>query len=89
MNSEERAHAGQLVSELAHELKTPIAAIRGFAELLGARDDDATRREASVQILAGATRLSRAVDELLDAFLADPELPVRFARARVKGARGD
>jgi two-component system, NtrC family, sensor histidine kinase HydH len=89
VNSEDRAQAGQLVSDLAHELKTPIAAIRGFAELLEARDDEATRREASVQILTGVTRLSEAIDELLAAFLADPELPLRLAQARVKGAGAD
>ena len=80
---------GEMISELAHDLKTPIAAIKGFAELLRVRDDDATRQEASVQILAGATRLSDAVDELLETFLVDPQLAAGLARARAKGARAE
>jgi signal transduction histidine kinase len=82
VNEDRRRTAETLVSALAHELKTPLAAIKGFAELLAARDDEATRREASKQILAGATRLSHTIDEILEAFLDDAELPIRLAAAR-------
>ena len=55
------------LSALAHELRTPLAAIRGFAELLQARDDERTRVEASARIMEAAERLSTAIDALLAA----------------------
>jgi len=73
-----------LISDLAHELRTPISAIAGFAELLQARDDDRLRHEAADQILAGSSRLSRFVDELVATFEADHELAVRFTQARAR-----
>jgi len=50
---------------LAHDLKTPITVIVGYAELLAIRDDEETRTRAVEQILAAAQRLSAAVDEWL------------------------
>lgn len=62
------------LSSLAHDLKTPIAVIRGYAELLALRDDDATREEAAAQILKAAYRLSELVDEALPASADDVDL---------------
>jgi CheY-like chemotaxis protein len=53
------------LSALAHELKTPIAIIAGYAELVGARSDEETRLAAAEQIAAAAKRLSTAVDRLV------------------------
>jgi len=80
--------AAVAVSELAHELRTPLAAIVGFAELLRARDDERLRLEAADQILAGTTRLSRVVDEFVTVFEADPELAARFFDVRARTALG-
>jgi CheY-like chemotaxis protein len=59
------------LSSLAHDLKTPIAVICGYAELLALRDDDATRDEAAAQILQAAYRLSELIDEALPASADD------------------
>ena len=55
-----------LVANVSHELKTPVAAIRGFLELM---EDDAMHPEARREFLslmdAEAARLQRLVDEQL------------------------
>jgi signal transduction histidine kinase len=60
-----------LISSLAHELRTPLAVVVGYAELLRTRDDPAVRKEASERILEAAERLSRALDDLLVVFALD------------------
>jgi signal transduction histidine kinase len=72
----------ELISDLGHELKTPIAVIGGYAELIGARADEHTRREASVQIQAAAQRLTAAVDDLLQAIERDAALATALLAAR-------
>lgn len=74
----------ELISELAHELKTPIAVIAGYAELIGARDDERTRVDASVQIQAATERLSRAVDALLEDVQRDSDLAAALLTSRVR-----
>jgi len=82
--SSDDTQVADLISELAHELRTPIAAISGFAELLRIRDDDRLRHEAADQILAGTSRLSRFVNELVATFEADHELAARFIEGRAR-----
>ena len=72
----------ELISDLGHELKTPIAVIGGYAELIGAREDERTRLEASAQIHAAAERLTAAVDDLLQAIERDPALATALLTAR-------
>lgn len=55
----------QLLSELAHQLNTPISVIVGFAELLEHRSSEATTREAANHIREAAERLRSTVDQLL------------------------
>jgi CheY-like chemotaxis protein len=51
---------------LAHELRTPLSVIAGYAELLAIRDDDETRREAAAGISKAVARLGTLVDELAE-----------------------
>jgi CheY-like chemotaxis protein len=53
------------LAELAHDLKTPITVILGYAYLLATRDDEETRTTAAHQITAAAHRLTAAIDSLL------------------------
>lgn len=55
----------ELRSALAHELRTPLSVIVGYAELLGARSDEETRLEAARMIKEAADRISATLDELL------------------------
>jgi signal transduction histidine kinase len=75
------------LSSLAHELKTPLAVIAGFAELLAVREDERTRREGTAQIIEASRRLASALDDLLEAISAEnSDLVGRLADA-VAGER--
>src|SRR5207248_6612740 len=58
----------QFVSSVSHELKTPLTAIRMFAEMLGMRpgSDPGLRQEYLDTIVNESERLSRLVDNVLD-----------------------
>jgi len=58
----------QAISNLAHELRTPLAVIIGYAELLRLRDDEETRKEAPERIVTAAQELGWVVDDLLTVF---------------------
>jgi signal transduction histidine kinase len=60
-----------ILSSLAHELKTPLTVIKGFAELLVARDDERTRKEAAARIMQASQQLSIVIDDLLAGVAAD------------------
>jgi two-component system phosphate regulon sensor histidine kinase PhoR len=55
------------VANVSHELKTPLAAIRGYAETLrdGALDEPATARRFTERILDQCRRLQELLDDLL------------------------
>jgi two-component system sensor histidine kinase QseC len=56
----------RFTADAAHELRTPIAAIRAQAQVaMGAGDDAAERTHALQSTLAGCDRASRLVDQLL------------------------
>jgi CheY-like chemotaxis protein len=60
------AIGAETVSQLAHRLRTPLAVIAGYAELLRIRTDEETRTEAPVRIQVAADRLTTAIDEVLE-----------------------
>jgi CheY-like chemotaxis protein len=57
-----------------HDLKTPLAVIAGYAELLRDRNDERTRSEAIKRILEGVERLRSELDALA-ARLTDAPTP--------------
>jgi two-component system sensor histidine kinase CreC len=64
---EGKAYVEEMATNLSHELKTPLAAIRGSAELLEgpASDDPAARARFLTNIQTEVARLDRLVSEVL------------------------
>jgi len=62
-----RRHEQRFASEVAHELRTPIARMRGRAELAlrAGPGGDEERAEALASVVAEVDRLTRAIDALL------------------------
>lgn len=61
-----KAHVEKVSQLLAHEVKSPIAAIRGASELLQDEADPAHRARLQANIAQEAERLQRIVDGVLD-----------------------
>lgn len=68
----------RVVRQLAHEIRNPLAGLRGAAQLLERDEPDPARRELSGIICNEADRLERLVDEMLG-----PGGPSRLARSNV------
>jgi two-component system, OmpR family, sensor kinase len=65
-------HEQRFSAELAHELRTPLAHVRGEAELaLRSPRTDAQLREALEQVLVGTDRMAAVIDSLLAAARSD------------------
>ncbi|MDX2080169.1 MAG: ATP-binding protein [Terrimicrobiaceae bacterium] len=62
---EGKAYVESMVTTLSHEIKTPLAAIRGAAEIAESSDDPAVRSKFLANILREVDRLSAIVDNLL------------------------
>lgn len=63
-----RRHEQRFASEVAHELRTPVAGLRGRAELaltVRGPEADAERERALRAVVDGAERLGRIIDSLL------------------------
>jgi signal transduction histidine kinase len=54
-----------LFAAVAHEVKTPLAVLRGYAELLASGRDGDVLQQAPAAILEASRRLAPAVDDLL------------------------
>jgi two-component system, OmpR family, sensor histidine kinase CreC len=85
---EGRAYVEEMATNLSHELKTPLAAIRGSAELLEgpASDDPAARARFLGNIQSDVERLDRIVSALLQLSRIEThsllaEIPITDARA--------
>jgi two-component system OmpR family sensor kinase/two-component system sensor histidine kinase QseC len=70
-----RAFATQraFVADAAHELRTPIAALKLQAGLVGRARDDASRSEALRELNAGIDRSAHLIDQLLTLARSEPE----------------
>lgn len=73
----------QFVADSGHELRTPLAAIRGYAELT--RRPDADTGYAPTRISARAERMTVLVEDLLLLARLDAGRPLE--RTEVRGAR--
>ncbi|HEY4301756.1 MAG TPA: two-component system sensor histidine kinase CreC [Candidatus Didemnitutus sp.] len=75
-----RRHAERYTQALAHEVKAPLAAIRGAAELLGEDMTAEQRRRFLANIRGGSERIQRIVERLLEL----SSLEARTARGRTE-----
>ena len=76
-------HERRFTADAAHELRTPIAALRAQAEVALAADDAAQRRHALEGVIAGCDRAAHLVGQLLTLARLDP------ARAESPGGTAD
>ena len=75
-DTEERLR--RFVSDAGHELRTPLAAVRGYAELMrrGAANDPEQSRHAAERIEAAGSRMGQLVEDLLLLASFDEERPL-------------
>ena len=78
LRHDRQALSRRVVRQLAHEIRNPLAGLRGAAQLLGRDEPDPDRRELTDIICREADRLHSLVDELLA-----PTGPARMAHANV------
>jgi two-component system, OmpR family, sensor kinase len=65
----------RFTADAAHELRTPVAAVRAHAEVARAATGEPERRAALDSILAGCDRAAHAIDQLLTLARLDPGDP--------------
>jgi len=78
LRHDRQALSRRVVRQLAHEIRNPLAGLRGAAQLLGRDEPDPDRRELTDIICCEADRLHALVDELLA-----PAGPAKMTRSNV------
>lgn len=86
----------EFIARMAHELRTPLAAVLGFAELIEKADDDAVRMQGYArEVRIAGERLRLLVDDILELaeieaartpFAPQPVAPVHLIEAALRGA---
>jgi two-component system sensor histidine kinase QseC len=71
----------RFTSHAAHELRTPIAAIRAQAEVAGRETDPALRGSALMHVIEGCDRAARLVDQMLQLARIDERVQPGSLRA--------
>lgn len=66
-------HERRFTADAAHELRTPLAAVKIQAQVARRAVDDAGRRHALDQVLSGVERMTHLVEQLLTLARLDPE----------------
>jgi two-component system OmpR family sensor kinase len=76
----------QFVSDAGHELRTPLAAVRGYAELMrrGVATDPEAARHAAERIEAAGSRMGMLVDDLLLLASLDEGRPIAHERVDLR-----
>ena len=76
----------QFVSDAGHELRTPLAAVRGYAELMrrGVATDPEAARHAAERIEAAGSRMGMLVDDLLLLASLDEGRPLAHERVDLR-----
>jgi len=64
----------RFTADAAHELRTPLAALKVQAQVAQATPDEAEKRHALAQVIAGADRTTRLIEQLLRLARLDPLL---------------
>lgn len=63
----------RFTADAAHELRTPLAALRIQAQVASRSDDEGGRRHALSQVLSGVERMTHLVEQLLTLARLDPD----------------
>ena len=71
----------RFTADASHELRTPLAALKTQAQVALASNDDAERRHALEQVIAGCDRAAHLVQQLLTLARLDPDEPGSKAEA--------
>lgn len=69
---EQLARLGELGAVMAHEVRTPLAGIKGYAQLLEEQLDDPRQHSRASMIVAESERLERLVSDLLTYVRQEP-----------------
>jgi two-component system sensor histidine kinase QseC len=76
----------RFTADAAHELRTPLAALKTQAQVARGAADDAARRHALENVVAGCDRATRLVEQLLTLARLEPDHPGRPAEALELGS---